>query len=140
MNLFEKLRNMKILLIDDDEWIRDSLSMLFETEGCQLSALETAEQGLEALMVQPYDIVIIDYRLPGMNGLEFLKQIPKSETNIIYILISAYGTKEVVSEAIELGVQEFISKPFTSKTIEAALTRLIQNQERNLENHVNHTE
>ncbi|UCE54427.1 MAG: response regulator transcription factor [Desulfobacterales bacterium] len=46
MDVFDKLRTMKILLIDDDEWIRDSLSIFFEAEGCQLMVFETAEEGL----------------------------------------------------------------------------------------------
>ena len=62
MNLYKKLRNMKMLLIDDDAWIRDSLSIFFESEGCHLKALETAEEGLKALKKQPYDIIIVDYR------------------------------------------------------------------------------
>ncbi len=49
MDLFEKLKEMKILLIDDDEWIRDSLSIYFQSEGCDLKALETAEEGMEVL-------------------------------------------------------------------------------------------
>lgn len=131
MDLFRKLRHMKILLIDDDEWIRDSLSIFFETEDCHLLALETAEQGLETLGKEKFDIVIVDYRLPGMNGLEFFQQIQQPDKDVFYILISAYGTKEIVSKAKELGVQEFIAKPFTSKTIEVALTRLIKNQGKN---------
>jgi CheY-like chemotaxis protein len=54
MDLFSKLKKMRILLIDDDEWIRDSLSLYFEGEGCHLFALETAEEGIEALKGQNY--------------------------------------------------------------------------------------
>ena len=73
---------MKILLIDDDEWIRDSLSLFFESEGCCLNAFETAGEGLNALKKKPYHIVIADYRLPGMNGLDFLKRIHTPYPNI----------------------------------------------------------
>ena len=61
MKLFSKLRQMKILLIDDDEWIRDSLGLYFEDEGCHLLALETAEEGIEALKGQNYDIIMVVY-------------------------------------------------------------------------------
>ena len=60
MNLFSKLRKMKILLIDDDHWIRDSLRIFFEAEGCHLLALETAEEGIAALEEDTYDIIIVD--------------------------------------------------------------------------------
>ena len=115
---------MKILLIDDDEWIRDSLTLFFEGEGCCLVAFETAEEGMDALSLGSYDIVIADYKLPGMDGLEFFRQLQKSHFNVIKILITAYGSKEVVSEALNLGIHDFIDKPFTSETIENALSRL----------------
>ncbi len=126
MNLFTKLKKMKILLIDDDEWIRDSLNLFFESEGCHITVLETAEEGMEELKEQTYDIIITDYRLPGMDGLEFLKRIKESSPETMKILITAYGSKEVVSEAYRIGVQDFIEKPFTTNTIEESLSRLIQ--------------
>ena len=55
MDLFSKLKEMKILLIDDDEWIRDSMSIFFESEGCYLLALETAEEGIEELKKEVFD-------------------------------------------------------------------------------------
>ena len=65
MDLYRILRKMKILLIDDDEWIRDSLALFMEAEGCHLKACESAEEAWDALKQQPYDIIIADYRLPG---------------------------------------------------------------------------
>ena len=126
MDLFSKLKKMKILLIDDDEWIRDSLALFFEGEGCQLLALETAEEGIEAMKKQAFDIVISDYRLPGMDGLSFFRHVQKSHPSVMKILITAYGSEEVMSEASELGVHDFIDKPFTSETIETSLSRLIE--------------
>ena len=125
MDVFNKLRSMKILLIDDDEWIRDSLNIFFEAEGCRIVSVETAEEGLEAVRKQNFDIIITDYRLPGMDGIEFLKQIGTSQKNAKKILITAYKSNLVVEEAKKAGVQHLIAKPFTSETIEASLTYLI---------------
>jgi DNA-binding NtrC family response regulator len=129
MGLAAKLADMKILLIDDDEWIRDSLGLFFELEKCIFLALESAEEGLEELKKQDYDIIILDYRLPGMDGLEFLKQIQETQTHAIKILITAFGSKEVFSEAIELGVHDFIDKPFSTEAIEDSLLRLTEERE-----------
>jgi len=130
MDLFSKLKKMTILLIDDDEWIRDSMSLFFESEGCPLLALETAEEGLEALKGKAYDIIIVDYKLPGLDGIEFLKRIQESHPDALKILITAYGREGLIAEANRIGVQDFIVKPFTSKTIEVSLSRLIQNREK----------
>ncbi len=126
MDLFSALKRMKILLIDDDEWIRDSLSLFFESEGCHLTALETAEEGLEAVQKQNYDIIITDYRLPGMDGLDFLKRIQEFNSDPIKIVITAYGNEAVVAEAGKLGIQDFIEKPFTADIVEGALSTLIE--------------
>ena len=75
-----------------------------------------------------YDIIIADYRLPDMDGLEFLKRIQGS-SNAYKILITAYGSKELLSKAKKIGIHDFIEKPFTSKTIEASLSQLINNSE-----------
>ncbi len=140
MNLFSKLRQMKIMLIDDDEWIRDSLGLYFEDEGCHLLALETAEEGIEALKGQNYDIIMVDYRLPGMDGLEFLKRIQKTQSHAMKVLVTAYKSKEVVSKAMKTGIDDFIEKPFTTKTIEESLSRLIENHEQEInEGHINHS-
>ena len=58
MNLYNTLRKIKILLIDDDEWIRDSLCLLFENEGCNLSAVESAEEAFEVLKLKSFDIIL----------------------------------------------------------------------------------
>ena len=129
MDLFSKLKKMRILLIDDDEWIRDSLSLYFEGEGCHLLALETAEEGIEALKGQNYDIIMVDYRLPGMDGLEFLKRIQGPYPHTMKVLITAYKSKEVVSKAMKIGIDDFIEKPFTTRNIEEALYRLIAKDE-----------
>ena len=125
MDLYGKLKDMKMLLVDDDEWIRDSLTMYFSSEGCQLMAVETAEEGIELLSRQEYDIVIIDYKLPGMDGLTFSKKVNEIRPDAAKILITAYGSDEVVSEAKQSGIQVFIEKPFTSKIIEDSLLRLV---------------
>jgi DNA-binding NtrC family response regulator len=127
MNLFKKLSSMKLLLIDDDEWIRDALKLFFESEGCHIVALETAEEGLAFVKDRKFDLIIADYRLPGMNGLEFIRQLPANQDKALKILITAYGSKDVFSEAQRIGVHDCIPKPFTSEIIEASLKHLISN-------------
>ncbi len=126
MHLFSKLRKMKILLIDDDEWIRDSLRLFFEAEGCQLIALETAEEGLSTLKDHTYDLLIVDYKLPGLDGLELLKRIHSKHSPAIKVLITAYRNDKIVSEAKNLNIQGFIEKPFTYESLMASLAPLIE--------------
>lgn len=130
MDLFQKLKNMKLLLIDDDEWVRDSLCLFFESEGCHILALESAEEGLNVMNKQDFDIIMIDYHLPGLDGLEFLRRIQKGHPVAMKILITAYGSEKLFAEARKLGVHDYIPKPFTSEAIEASLNRLIENRDK----------
>jgi DNA-binding NtrC family response regulator len=127
MDIFDRIKNMKILLVDDDEWIRDSLSLFFEAEGCNLLAFETAEEAIEAVKQQVYDIVISDYKLPGMDGLEFLRRVKEKRPNAFEVLITAYANCEILKEAKDIGVKDIISKPFTSEDFEMSLARIIEN-------------
>ena len=108
---------MHTMVIDDDEWIRDSLRIAFETEGCPISVFETAEDALNDLKRRSYDIIIFDFKLPAMNGLEFIKQIPESSSGAIKILVSAYLSDKLVSDIKKLPVKGIIEKPFNSDTL-----------------------
>jgi DNA-binding NtrC family response regulator len=129
MSQFNQLKKIRVLLIDDDEWIRDSLCIFFENEGWHLIAVETAEEAIELLKKEAYEVIITDYRLPGMDGLTFLRQIQEIQPHAMKILITAYWSNEVLSEANRLGVHDLIKKPFTTKVIEDTLSRLVKRDE-----------
>jgi len=128
MELFAELKKKHILLVDDDEWIRDSLCIFFETRGCSLKAVESAEAGMHEIGRQNYDIMITDYQLPGMSGLDLLRQIQPLYPHMLTLLISAYGNHEVYAQAAEIGVENIIEKPFNMGMIKASLTRMICGQ------------
>jgi DNA-binding NtrC family response regulator len=125
MTFFEKIKNMHLLLIDDDEWIRDSMRLFFEAEGCDLVAFETAEQAMKLIKKQPFDIIIADFRLPGINGIEFFRRTRELSRPALKILITAYMSKTVAAEAKEAGVQDLIEKPFNPETIEKSISKLL---------------
>jgi DNA-binding NtrC family response regulator len=125
MTVFDKIKNLHLLLIDDDEWIRDSMRLFFEGEGCDLVTLETAEQAIELIKDHLFDVIIADYRLPGINGIEFFKQTAKLNQSSLKILITAYMNKAVVADAKTAGVHDLIEKPFNPETIEKSLSKLL---------------
>jgi DNA-binding NtrC family response regulator len=73
---------------------------------------ESAEEGLQAIKKQQFDIIISDLRLPGMNGLDFLKLTGVTHPNAIRFLITAYRDDHMLSRAIRSGIDQFIDKPF----------------------------
>lgn len=126
MELFARLQGMNVLLVEDDQWIRDSLRRFFANENCALMAVETGEDGLEIIKGNACDIIITDYRLPGMDGLAFLKKAQDINPRFKKILLTAYMTEPVISEAFRLGVHEFIEKPFSTEDLEEALARVLE--------------
>jgi DNA-binding NtrC family response regulator len=128
MDVFQTLRDLNTLLIDDDEWIRDAFVMLFESEACCLTVLETAEEALAELKKNTYDLIIVDYKLPGLNGLELLRRLPETSAGTITMLITAYLTDSVVSEASDLHVQGVLEKPFSSETFFDSLSAVLKNR------------
>lgn len=126
MDLFVRLQGMRVLLVEDDQWIRDSLRRFFANENCALMAVETGEDALEIIKDNACDIIITDYRLPGMDGLEFLKRAQSINAQVKKILLTAYMSEAVISEAFRLGVHEFIEKPFSTEDLEEALVRVIE--------------
>jgi DNA-binding NtrC family response regulator len=136
--MLSKLKDVKIMLVDDDRIIRDSLSLLFQSEGCHFTALESAEKGIEALKRENYDIIISDYMLPGISGLEFLKHVQESHPDALKVFITASYTSDVFYEALEIGVQDFIQKPYTTSIIEKSFTQLLEKDKgKNPELHIN---
>ena len=93
--------------------------------GHRVGSLETAEDGLDLIKNYRFDIIIVDYRLPGMDGLEFIKNLPVTQADSLKVLITAYERGDLFKLAKRSGVHEFISKPFTTKTIEDSLNRMI---------------
>jgi DNA-binding NtrC family response regulator len=128
MNPFNELKDFKTLLVDDDEFIRDSLKMAFSTKGCCMRVAESAEEGLEAINEEQFDIIICDFRLPGMNGLNFLKLASVTQPQAVNILITAYRDETMFSEAVRMGVTEFIDKPFSVKALVALLALSLKRQ------------
>ena len=128
MNPFNQLKQVKTLLVDDDELIRDSLSMAFKNKGCAMRVAGTAEEGLQAINQEKFDIIISDFRLPGMNGLEFLKLATINHPDTVNILITAYRDEYLFTEAVRIGVTEFIDKPFSVRALAELLALSIKRQ------------
>ena len=126
MNLFSALKEKKTLLIDDDELVRNSLRMVFTTNGCFMRTEESAEAGLNALNEEDFDIIISDYRLPGFNGLEFFKLANSSQPDTMNILITAYRDTDLTPNPSELRIDGLLEKPFSVTKLVRALVRLIK--------------
>jgi nitrogen regulation protein NR(I) len=102
----------RILIIDDDDQLRRSFEKLLTGEGYTVRSAPSGEAGLKYVRAESPDLVILDMRLPGMNGLETFKLIHQIEPKLPVIIMTAYGTTETAIEATKLGAFDYLLKPF----------------------------
>lgn len=117
------MTNLKVLIIDDEKIYRDEIGEFLSSKDYQVYAAEKPEVGLEILQKEDIDIVILDYNLPGMNGIEVLKQIKESYPEIEVIMITGYGKMKTVIDAMRQGASDFFPKPFKLVNIQASIER-----------------
>jgi len=101
-----------ILIIDDDDQLRKSFDKLLKEEAYQVKSAPSGEAGLELVRHELPDLVILDMRLPGMNGLETFKAIHTIEPKLPVIIMTAFGTTETAIEATKMGAFDYVLKPF----------------------------
>lgn len=112
----EKVRRKRILVIDDDEMIRKSFTLSLEDMEYQVDTAETGEKGLEMKKEGKWDLIFLDLRMPGMNGVETLREIRKIDTDVIIYIITAYH-KEFFDE-LEIAVKEGMDFELLKKPVE----------------------
>jgi nitrogen regulation protein NR(I) len=101
-----------ILIIDDDDQLRISFERLLKEEGYGVRTAASGEAGIRMIADAIPDLVLLDVRLPGMNGLEAFKQIHRIEPKLPVIIMTAFGTTETAIEATKMGAFDYVIKPF----------------------------
>ncbi|HEX3940570.1 MAG TPA: sigma-54 dependent transcriptional regulator [Acidobacteriaceae bacterium] len=107
----------RILIIDDEAAIRESLETLLSLEGYAVDTAADGVQGLARIDSRPYDLVLLDFALPGQNGLEVLGRIRERQPNLPVIMITAYDTGRHAMDAMRAGAQNFVAKPWDNEKL-----------------------
>jgi DNA-binding NtrC family response regulator len=109
--------NPRILIIDDETAIRESLDTLLTLEGFMVSMAGDGPSGLEMLSRNEYDLLLLDLALPGESGIDLLPRIVEMQPNLPVIMITAYGTVGNVVDAIRAGAENFVQKPWDNEKL-----------------------
>ncbi len=115
--------NNRILIVDDEFVVRDSLYNWFREDGFQVEAAENAHDALKIMQESEFDIALLDIKMPGIDGIELQKRIKKIAPEMIIIIITAYASVSTAVQALKEGAFDYITKPFDPDE----LSHLIQN-------------
>ncbi len=114
-----------ILVVDDEEGLRVGLSKLLEDEGYAVECAEDGEKALEIVRSRHIDLMLTDMRMPGMSGIELLKQVRKIREDIGVIILTGYGEIESYIEAMNFGAMEYVSKPFKVNELKFIVSKIL---------------
>lgn len=116
----------RILVVDDEPSIRTVLKAHLARDGHDVAAAADGAEAVGALTQAPFDLVISDLRMPGMSGLELLSWCTREQPGLPVILITAHGTVDAAVEALKLGAQDFITKPFDLDELKQAVDKALR--------------
>jgi DNA-binding NtrC family response regulator len=124
----------RVLIVDDESLSREFLMEAAQTLGCRADAVPDGAQAIERLKTRSYDLLITDLRMPGMDGLEVIRQSLQACPGLPSVLLTAFGTIESAVQAMKLGAADFLLKPCTPETLELVLRRIERTRKIELEN------
>src|SRR5918992_1154372 len=124
----------RILVIDDEAAIRDSLRMILEYEHYDFSGASSGPDGLAAIQRERPDLVLLDIKMPGMDGMEVLRKIRAFDDTLPVVMISGHGTMATAVEAIKAGATDFLEKPLGSERVIVTLHNTLKREELGREN------
>ncbi|MFC1538118.1 sigma-54-dependent transcriptional regulator, partial [Candidatus Latescibacterota bacterium] len=115
-----------ILVIDDEPAMRDSCFQILSRNGCNVLLSENGNQGLNCLNRQKYDVVILDLKMPDINGFDVLKSIHINNPETAVIIVTGFSTVENAVEAMKMGAYDFVPKPFTPNQLRTVVARVLE--------------
>jgi two-component system KDP operon response regulator KdpE len=110
----------RVLVVDDEPQIRRALRLVLRANGYEVSEVGTGEGALDALVIQPFDLMILDLMLPDLDGVEVCRRL-REWSRLPVVVLSAHGEEEVKVRALDEGADDYVSKPFSAPELLARM-------------------
>jgi DNA-binding NtrC family response regulator len=114
-----------ILVVDDDEGVRENLAELFEVVGYSVLTAGNAAEAMEKLAVHDVDLLLTDYRMPGPNGVELIESARRTKPGMRAVLMTAFGDSFTEIESVRRGAIGYLNKPFEADEITGIVARIL---------------
>jgi DNA-binding response OmpR family regulator len=119
----------KILLVDDDEIQRITLAEILRMEGYEIQTVNSGEDAIHVLQMQPFDVMVLDLKMPGIGGMEVLRRVVDTLADLSVIILTAHGTMDTAIQAIRYRVQDYLLKPVSPETLLASIECALQKKQ-----------
>jgi len=124
----------RILVVDDEESIREFLEIMLRKEGYDTTCVEDGQQAIDILKKKSFDMVISDLQMPNVTGMELLKEVRATYPNLMFMMITAFGTTETAVDAMKMGAYDYITKPFKLDEVRINIANALRSQSLEFEN------
>ncbi len=129
----ESLDLIHLLIIDDETELTDSLKRIFERRNMEVYTAASGQEGLGILEEKPVDVVILDIKMPGMDGMEVLELIKRDYPNVQVIILTGHPSVETALKGVKLGASEYLTKPAEVEEFVSTVRRVYDKRRENLE-------
>lgn len=119
-------QQIQILVVDDEQVMREGCQRILSKRGWGVALARDGREGLDALKKNRFDMVLLDLKMPGMSGIEVLKEARSIDPKLLVMVITGYATIEFAVEAMKIGAYDFISKPFSPDQLILVIERALE--------------
>jgi two-component system, NtrC family, response regulator AtoC len=121
-------RSVNILVVDDEEIVRDSLTSWLEEDGYRVEAVESGPRALERLPARSWDLMLVDLKMPGMDGIQLMNEVRRTHPDLTMIIMTAYATVDTAVKAMKQGAYDYFVKPFNPEDISLAIRKIVEHR------------
>jgi two-component system, NtrC family, response regulator AtoC len=118
-------KNVHIMVVDDEEIVRDSLGSWLEEDGYSVEAVESGKKALERLPAKSWDLMLVDLKMPGMDGIQLMEEVHKIQPDMLVIIMTAYATVDTAVKAMKKGAYDYFVKPFNPDDISLTIRKIV---------------
>lgn len=119
-------KKTRVLVVEDEPSIRDGLRDVLTFHGYEVEAVESGEAGLEAILRGPFQLVLLDVMLPGVNGFDVCRQARDAGSTVAVLMLTAKGSEDDVVEGLRAGADDYVTKPFSIRELTARVEALLR--------------
>jgi len=121
-----EVKKRKILLVEDETVLREALQEWLVSDGYEVEVAESGEEALERIKKEEFGVIVLDLRLPGIDGLRAFEEAKDIKPEIKGVIITAYPSKETLEKAKEIGLLDYLAKPFKVEDLEKIISGALE--------------